>query len=166
MLDMAPYTTLYADSETFMNGLSDSKKNNDSKAATNGTNNNKNSSSATDANRATENGTIPTLSSQSKPTKTIREQYEYLLSQPKSQWPITLLSYSLSAVIVHKGEINSGHYINYCREGTDWFLFDDSKVVLVGEKEVLAAEAYLLLYVIDDLAKWVVDKPVHNGTAL
>jgi hypothetical protein len=163
---MAPYTTLYADSETFMNGLSDNKKNNDSKAATNGTSSNKNSSSATDANKAAENGTTPTTtSSQSKPTKTIREQYEYLLSQPKSQWPITLLSYSLSAVIVHKGEINSGHYVNYCREGTDWFLFDDSKVVLVGEKEVLAAEAYLLLYVIDDLAKWVVDKPVVNNGA-
>jgi ubiquitin carboxyl-terminal hydrolase 22/27/51 len=56
--------------------------------------------------------------------------------------------YTLSAVIVHKGEINSGHYVSYAREGKDWFLFDDSKVVLVGEQEVLRAEAYLLVYVI------------------
>ena len=55
--------------------------------------------------------------------------------------------YMLSAVIVHKGEINSGHYVSYAREGKDWFLFDDSKVVLVGEQEVLAAQAYLLVYV-------------------
>jgi ubiquitin carboxyl-terminal hydrolase 22/27/51 len=48
---------------------------------------------------------------------------------------------------VHKGEINSGHYVSYAREGKDWFLFDDSKVVLVGEQEVLAAQAYLLVYV-------------------
>jgi ubiquitin carboxyl-terminal hydrolase 22/27/51 len=55
--------------------------------------------------------------------------------------------YLLSAVIVHKGEINSGHYVSYAREGKDWFLFDDSKVVLVGEQEVLGAQAYLLVYV-------------------
>ena len=60
-------------------------------------------------------------------------------------------SYALSAVIVHKGEINSGHYVSYVREGRDWFLFDDSKVVLVGGKEVLAAEAYLLVYVVERL---------------
>ena len=58
-------------------------------------------------------------------------------------------SYLLSAVIVHKGEINSGHYVSYAREGKDWFLFDDSKVVLVGEGEVLAAQAYLLVYVVE-----------------
>jgi len=56
--------------------------------------------------------------------------------------------YTLSAVIVHKGEINSGHYVSYAREGKDWFLFDDSKVVLAAESEVLAAQAYLLVYVI------------------
>lgn len=57
--------------------------------------------------------------------------------------------YTLSAVIVHKGGIESGHYVSYSREGEDWFLFDDSKVVLVSESEVLGAEAYLLLYVVD-----------------
>ena len=56
-------------------------------------------------------------------------------------------SYTLSAVIVHKGDINSGHYVSYSREGSQWFAFDDSKVVLVGEQEVLAAQAYLLVYV-------------------
>jgi ubiquitin carboxyl-terminal hydrolase 22/27/51 len=159
MLDMAPYTTLYADPETFMSNLSDTKKPGSSNATTNGTtSNSKPSSSASDAAKATENGTTTST----KPKKPIREQYEALLACPKESWPINLLSYSLSAVIVHKGEINSGHYINYCREGTDWFLFDDSKVVLVGEKEVLAAEAYLLLYVIDDSSKWAVDRPAKN----
>jgi ubiquitin carboxyl-terminal hydrolase 22/27/51 len=65
-----------------------------------------------------------------------------------------MMTYELSAVIVHKGEINSGHYVNYARKGSDWFLFDDSKVVLVDEAEVLAAEAYLLVYVIEDLGPW------------
>ncbi|KAF2000480.1 ubiquitin carboxyl-terminal hydrolase-like protein 22 [Amniculicola lignicola CBS 123094] len=62
--------------------------------------------------------------------------------------PANSIVYELSAVIVHKGKIDSGHYVSYSREGTDWFLFDDSKVVLVDEAEVLAAEAYLLFYMV------------------
>jgi ubiquitin carboxyl-terminal hydrolase 22/27/51 len=59
--------------------------------------------------------------------------------------------YELSSVIVHKGKIDSGHYVNYTREGNDWFMFDDSKVVKVKEKEVLGAEAYLLFYMVGGL---------------
>jgi ubiquitin carboxyl-terminal hydrolase 22/27/51 len=47
--------------------------------------------------------------------------------------------------------MSSGHYVSYAREGRDWFLFDDSKVVLVGEKDVLAAQAYLLVYVVEGI---------------
>ncbi|KAG9912385.1 ubiquitin carboxyl-terminal hydrolase-like protein 22, partial [Aureobasidium melanogenum] len=36
--------------------------------------------------------------------------------------------YELSSVIVHKGKMDSGHYVSYAREGDEWFLFDDSKV--------------------------------------
>jgi ubiquitin carboxyl-terminal hydrolase 22/27/51 len=56
-----------------------------------------------------------------------------------------------TSVVVHKGKIDSGHYISYSREGDDWFMFDDSKVVLASEKEVLAAEAYLLFYMVQAL---------------
>jgi ubiquitin carboxyl-terminal hydrolase 22/27/51 len=65
--------------------------------------------------------------------------------------PINALVYELSSVIVHKGKIDSGHYVSYSREGNDWFMFDDSKVVLVSEAEVLAAEAYLLFYMVGGL---------------
>jgi ubiquitin carboxyl-terminal hydrolase 22/27/51 len=78
-----------------------------------------------------------------KLTKTSKDQ----LNQPAP------LTYDLSAVIVHKGDISSGHYINYAREGRNWFLFDDSKVVLVDEAEVLRAEAYLLLYCVAEYAE-------------
>lgn len=71
----------------------------------------------------------------------------YSLENPSS------IPYSLSAVIVHKGGIESGHYVSYSREGTDWFLFDDSKVVLVNESEVLNAEAYLLLYAVENVER-------------
>jgi len=65
--------------------------------------------------------------------------------------PANSLIYELSGVIVHKGKIDSGHYISYSREGSDWFMFDDSKVVLVSEQEVLGAEAYLLFYMVGSL---------------
>jgi len=57
--------------------------------------------------------------------------------------------YALSSVIVHKGKIDNGHYVSYSRQGDYWFRFDDSMVVQVNEREVLAAEAYMLLYVIE-----------------
>jgi ubiquitin carboxyl-terminal hydrolase 22/27/51 len=65
--------------------------------------------------------------------------------------PANTLVYELASVVVHKGKIDSGHYISYSREGDDWFMFDDSKVVLASEKEVLAAEAYLLFYMVQAL---------------
>ncbi|KAF2685581.1 ubiquitin carboxyl-terminal hydrolase-like protein 22 [Lentithecium fluviatile CBS 122367] len=65
--------------------------------------------------------------------------------------PANALFYELCGVIVHKGKIDSGHYVSYSREGNDWFAFDDSKVVLVSEAEVLAAEAYLLFYMVSSL---------------
>ena len=57
--------------------------------------------------------------------------------------------YTLSSVIVHKGKIDSGHYISYSRQGEEWFRFDDSMVVRVEEREVLGCEAYMLFYCVD-----------------
>jgi len=80
--------------------------------------------------------------------------------------------YELQSVIVHKGKLDAGHYVCYCRKadnigfpllscqnpqifpGTDilqWFLFDDSKVTIASEADVLAADAYLLFYIIRSL---------------
>ena len=74
-------------------------------------------------------------------TQCLSDQIDYDETSP-------IHMYDLSAVIVHKGKMESGHYICYCREGKDWFMFDDSKVVLISESEVLEANAYLLFYVV------------------
>ncbi|KAG0128448.1 hypothetical protein HOY82DRAFT_621803 [Tuber indicum] len=63
--------------------------------------------------------------------------------------------YDLLSVVVHTGQINSGHYINFSREngqGQKWFRFDDSVVTLATEKDVLSAKAYLLFYIIRSLS--------------
>ena len=59
--------------------------------------------------------------------------------------------YDLSTVVVHIGKMDSGHYLCYCRHDDQWFKFDDSKVTLATEQQVLDAEAYLLFYIIRSL---------------
>ncbi|KAF8250268.1 cysteine proteinase [Wilcoxina mikolae CBS 423.85] len=70
----------------------------------------------------------------------------------KESKPVKPYIYDLLSVVVHKGEINTGHYSSYCRENGQWFQFDDSMVTLATEKQVLAAQAYLLVYIIRTLS--------------
>ncbi|KAI9752692.1 MAG: 26S proteasome regulatory subunit [Chaenotheca gracillima] len=61
-------------------------------------------------------------------------------------------TYDLCSVVVHIGNLNDGHYVSYHREGRDWYLFDDNKVLKTTEARVMNAEAYLLVYTIRSLA--------------
>mmetsp|Transcript_14551 Transcript_14551/g.38925 ORF Transcript_14551/g.38925 Transcript_14551/m.38925 type:complete len:289 (+) Transcript_14551:792-1658(+) len=60
--------------------------------------------------------------------------------------------YTLMAVVVHGGMLYGGHYTAYVREGCDgdflggWYYCSDAQVFRVKEKDVLAAEAYMLFY--------------------
>ncbi|RCI11478.1 hypothetical protein L249_7415 [Ophiocordyceps polyrhachis-furcata BCC 54312] len=56
--------------------------------------------------------------------------------------------YDLLSVVVHVGEIETGHYVSYCRVGDQWFKFNDHKVELASVSDVLGAQAYLLFYII------------------
>lgn len=60
--------------------------------------------------------------------------------------------YNLLSVVVHIGDMESGHYLAYCRQGEQWFKFNDDKVCLVDETEVLGADAYLLFYTLHSFA--------------
>ena len=59
--------------------------------------------------------------------------------------------YDLSTVVVHIGKMDAGHYLCYCRRDDQWFKFDNSKVTLATEAQVLNAEAYMLFYIIRSL---------------
>ncbi|KAI0127967.1 hypothetical protein BJ170DRAFT_723400 [Xylariales sp. AK1849] len=61
-------------------------------------------------------------------------------------------TYDLLSVVVHVGEIDTGHYVSYCRVGEQWFAFNDHRVELATKSEVLGAKAYLLFYVVRSLA--------------
>ncbi|KAL2751930.1 hypothetical protein ACRALDRAFT_2114823 [Sodiomyces alcalophilus JCM 7366] len=61
-------------------------------------------------------------------------------------------TYDLLSVVVHVGEIDTGHYVSYCRVGDQWFKFNDHKVELASKSDVLGAQPYLLFYIVQSLA--------------
>ena len=54
--------------------------------------------------------------------------------------------YDLSTIVVHKGTMQAGHYLNYCKRDGKWLRYDDAKVDVVGDATVLAQNPYMLLY--------------------
>ncbi|CAH0050096.1 unnamed protein product [Clonostachys solani] len=56
--------------------------------------------------------------------------------------------YDLLSVVVHVGELDTGHYMSYCRVGEQWFRFNDHKVEMATISDVLGAKAYILFYII------------------
>jgi ubiquitin carboxyl-terminal hydrolase 22/27/51 len=56
------------------------------------------------------------------------------------------MQFDLFATVVHKGGLNSGHYISYVRSGDCWFRCDDTAVRQVGLDDVLQCRAYLMFY--------------------
>ncbi|KAK4664493.1 uncharacterized protein QC763_506030 [Podospora pseudopauciseta] len=60
-------------------------------------------------------------------------------------------TYDLLSVVVHVGEIDTGHYVSYCRVGDQWFAFNDHKVEVAQKSDVLNAKAYLLFYIVRSL---------------
>ncbi|KKA27211.1 hypothetical protein TD95_002101 [Thielaviopsis punctulata] len=57
-------------------------------------------------------------------------------------------TYDLVSVIVHSGDLETGHYLVYCRVGDQWFKFNDHKVEMASLSEVLSSQAYLLFYIV------------------
>lgn len=65
---------------------------------------------------------------------------------PEEQPPVSTM-YRLFGVVDHEGSLNGGHYMAYVRrEDGQWYRFNDSRVSLVTEKEVLTRGAYILFY--------------------
>lgn len=54
--------------------------------------------------------------------------------------------YELISVAEHSGSMKSGHYIAYGKRNNNWYLFDDSDCSEASVREVLKAQAYLLVY--------------------
>lgn len=61
-----------------------------------------------------------------------------------------LYLYRLMAVVVHHGDMHSGHFVTFRRapgaRGSQWLWISDESVRRASLHEVLAASAYLLFY--------------------
>lgn len=57
--------------------------------------------------------------------------------------------YDLLGIVNHRGSFNGGHYVAYCKnaETGRWYEFDDSRVRVVSEEELMNVQAYLLFYI-------------------
>ncbi|EPE26946.1 Cysteine proteinase [Glarea lozoyensis ATCC 20868] len=61
-------------------------------------------------------------------------------------------TYDLQSVVVHVGNLETGHYVSYSRVGNQWFKFNDHNVTLATKSQVLNEQAFLLFYVVRSLA--------------
>ncbi|CAK70311.1 unnamed protein product (macronuclear) [Paramecium tetraurelia] len=59
-------------------------------------------------------------------------------------------TYRLRAVIVHTGNLQSGHYFTFAKRYHQWFLFNDETVKAASKKQVLMQSAYILFYQINE----------------
>lgn len=60
--------------------------------------------------------------------------------------------YDLNGIVEHRGTIDCGHYVSYCKNTItdEWFEFNDDKVLRIPKdelkNEILTDDAYLLMY--------------------
>jgi ubiquitin carboxyl-terminal hydrolase 22/27/51 len=54
--------------------------------------------------------------------------------------------YDLLSVVVHKGNLENGHYLCYFRHGSQWYKNDDKVITKAQEQEVSSCQAYILFY--------------------
>ena len=54
--------------------------------------------------------------------------------------------YDLFAVSQHYGETGGGHYTAICKNGNNWYKYDDSIVTKIIPKAAVTSAAYVLFY--------------------
>lgn len=59
--------------------------------------------------------------------------------------------YNLLSIIMHSGEIDSGHYIAYTRRNSQWYLTNDEEIMRVSLVDVLNKPVYILFYVDEEI---------------
>ncbi|XP_047043630.1 uncharacterized protein LOC124647801 [Lolium rigidum] len=91
----------------------------------------------------------------SKIQKMVKYQLELDLKPFMSSADTNPQKYDLYGVVEHLGESSKGHYVCYIRSSeTDWYLFNDEKVMQLSEDKVLDSKAYLLFYVKQGSSPW------------
>ncbi|KAM0824974.1 hypothetical protein ACQ4PT_069869 [Festuca glaucescens] len=91
----------------------------------------------------------------SKIQEMVKYQLELDLKPFMSSADTNPQKYDLYGVVEHLGNSSKGHYVCYIRSSeTDWYLFNDEKVMKLSEDRVLDSKAYLLFYVKQGSSPW------------
>ncbi|CAM0956071.1 unnamed protein product [Alopecurus aequalis] len=94
-------------------------------------------------------------SSTSKIQEMVKYHLELDLKPFMSSTDTNPQNYDLYGVVEHLGNSSKGHYVCYIRSSqTDWYLFNDDKVLKLSEESVLDSKAYLLFYVKQGSSPW------------
>jgi len=89
------------------------------------------------------------------------EIFEFMSLANRSQPP----SYELVGVLVHQGRsCNYGHYLSYVKYCGEWYRCNDSKTEKVSETIVLAQNAYILVYEVEDIRHHKKPQPSSGGS--
>lgn len=111
-------------------------------------------------NNPEDDGIISVATSNEKPPS-MKEQVDFILEKQSEKEHLADDEYALKAVVCHKGKtIHTGHYVVYikqtiptsCDESEQWVLYNDEKVVLVGNndeksRQEMENSGYLYLFV-------------------
>jgi len=55
--------------------------------------------------------------------------------------------YDLCAISQHYGSLSSGHYTAFCKNGGEWYNFDDEKVSKINNtNQIISKGAYILIF--------------------
>jgi ubiquitin carboxyl-terminal hydrolase 22/27/51 len=101
-------------------------------------------------------------SSSMKPQQPPPQSLTIPTQHQRSTAKISPAIYSLFAVIVHDGTLDSGHYVCFVRQsggGRHWFCYNDHMVTIVDWEAVKSCQAYMCFYVqkcysVYDLKNW------------
>lgn len=58
------------------------------------------------------------------------------------------LKYNQFGVINHLGNDGEGHYTVCLKQDGSWYVFDDTNIILLEEKEVVSQDSSMLIYII------------------
>jgi len=86
----------------------------------------------------------------SSPTELADEEALHSLSQ-------SITGYELYGVVNHFGSMGAGHYTSCVKCNGRWYACSDDRVEVINEEEVVSAQAYLLFFARQDVAKRQVD---------
>jgi len=98
------------------------------------------------ANNGGSNGGYQKMEEQVRfPVDSVLDLSQFVNAQRKSA-RVNIKEYRLKSMIIHSGDMHSGHYVSYIRKEKKWYYCDDHKIIQSSTDYVQRGKAYMLFY--------------------